>query len=98
MRIERKVSSYLALQSQPFAVSRQQKFDRRCVESDPVVQPLDTIGCVNAFDCQHGGEDLALGDGAWVAREKRFDKEGFVRLYDEVHAVARNVDAWHLVN
>jgi hypothetical protein len=96
--IERKAGSHLALQSQPLAVCRQQKFDRRSVEPDAVVQSLDTIGCVNTFDRQHGGEDLALGDGTWVAREQRFDKERLVRLHDEVHAVARNVDAWYFVH
>ena len=98
VRIERKAGSHLALQSQPLAICWQQKFNRSRVEPDTVVQPLDAIGCVNAFDRQHGGENLALGNRAWVAREQRFDKERLVRLHHEVHAIAGNVDPWHLVH
>ena len=40
----------------------------------------------------------AFGDGGRIAREQRLDEERLVRLDDEVHAIARDVDARHLVD
>ena len=63
-----------------------------------MVQAPDAIGRVDALDRQHGRQDLHLGNGGRIAREQRFDEERFVSLDDELHAVSRYVDTWHLVD
>ena len=40
----------------------------------------------------------AFGDGGGIAREQRLDEERLVGLDDEVHPVAGDVDARHLVD
>ena len=98
VRIERPVRADLALQAELLAVGRQQQLDRRGVEADPVVQALDPVRLVEALDREHRGQDLRFGDRGRVAREQRLDIERPPRLDDEMHAVARNVDARHLVD
>src|SRR5262245_29029450 len=75
MRIEREVCRDLPLQSQTFAVRREQQLDGGGVEADAVVQPPDAIRRVDALDRQHGGEDLRFGDVTGVAREQRLNVE-----------------------
>ncbi len=98
MGVEREARRHLALQPQLLAIGRQQKLDRRGIEADAVVQPLDAIGRVDALDRQHGGQDLAFGDRRGIAGEQRLDEERLVRLDDEMHPVGRDVDARHLVD
>src|SRR5580698_9893764 len=89
MRVECPVGGNLALESELFAVSRQQQLDGGGVESNAMVQPFDAVFCVNAFDRHHGGQDLRFGDTGRVASEQRFDIERLRRLDHEIHAVAR---------
>ena len=44
MRIEREMGADLALQSELFAVGRQQQLDRGGVEADAVIEPADAVG------------------------------------------------------
>ncbi len=98
VRIERPVRADLALQPELLAVGRQQQLDRGRVEADPVVQALDAVRLVDALDREHRGEDLRFGDRGRIAREQRLDVERPAGLDDEMHAVARDVDARHLVD
>ncbi len=98
VRVQREVRGDLALQPQPFGIGRQDQLDGGGVEADAVVQPLHAIGLVDALDRQHGAEDLRLGDLRRVAGEQRLDIEARRRDDDEVHPVARHVDARHLVD
>ena len=98
MGIEREMAAHLALQAQLLAIGRQEQLDRGGVEADAVVEPPDAVGRVDALDRQHRRQDLGFGDGGGIAREQRLDVERLVRLDDEVHPVAGNVDARHLVD
>ena len=80
------------------AVGRQQQLDRGGVEADAVIEPADAIGCVDPLDGEHRRQDLRLGDRGGIAGEQRLDVEGLVRLDDEVHQVAGDIDARHLVD
>lgn len=92
------MARHLAAQAELLAVGRQQELDRGGVEADAVVQPLHAVGRVDALERQHGGQDLALGDGGRIAREQRLDEEVPAGLDDEIHLVARNVVTRQLVD
>ena len=90
------MARHFAFESQALAVRRQQKLNRRGTKANPMIQPLDLVGRIDSCNRQHRDEDLRLGDGGGIAGEERFDIERLVGLDDEMHAIARNVDARHV--
>ena len=98
MRVERPVRGDLALEPELFRVGRKQQLDRGGVETNAMVQPLDPVFRIDAFDGHHGGQDLHFRDAGRVAGKQRLDVEGLRRHDHEIHAVARNVHPRQLVH
>ena len=98
MRIERPVAADLALQPETRRIGGQQQFDRGGVEADAVVQALHAILGVDALDRHHRHQHLYLGDLRRVAGEQRLDEMRARAGDHEVHPVAGNIHARHLVH
>ena len=98
MRIERPVGANLAPEAQLLAVGGKQELDCSGVEADAVIEPADAIGGIEALDREHCRENLSFGDGRGIAGEEWLDIEGLSHRHDEMHLVAGNIDARHLVD
>ncbi|MNZ43611.1 hypothetical protein D3C78_612180 [compost metagenome] len=85
MRVQRPVLTDFAFQPELLAVGGQQEFNRGGIKTDPVVQGLDLMFCVDAFNRHHRHQNVFLLDQARIAGEQRFDKERFVRHYHVVN-------------
>ncbi len=93
MRIERPVAGDLAAQAERLGIGGQQQFDGGGVEADAVIEPLDLVFGINAFDGHHRHQHLDFRDLRGVAREQRFDVVRARRLHHKIDPVPRNVDA-----
>lgn len=88
----------LPSEAELLAVGRQQELDCGGVEADAVIEPAHAVGRIDALDGEHRRQDLGLGDGGGIAGEERLDIEGATGFDHEMHEVAGNVDAGHLVD
>ena len=69
MWIQRPVGADLALQAQLRGVGREQQLDGGGVEADAVVESLDAVLGVNAFQSHHRHQHLHVGDLCRVTGE-----------------------------
>ena len=67
MRVERPVPADLPAQAQLLAVGRQDEFDRRGVEADPVIERRHPVPLVDPAHRHHRHQDLHLAD---LARDR----------------------------
>ncbi len=94
MWIERPVCADLPFEAEgDLGVGRQQEFDRRGVEADAVVEPVDPVLGVEAPDGHHRHQHLNFGDLRRIAGEQRLHGGGRRAFDDEVDPVGGNVDA-----
>ena len=93
MRVEHPVLADFLFQSQFFAVGRQKQLNRRSVVADAVIQGGNPVFGVDPLDGHHAHQDMLIPDLLGVAREQRFHLVGRVGFDDDVHPVARDIDA-----
>ena len=77
MRVQGPLRANLPLKAQLLCIGRQDQFDGGGVKADAVVEALDAVFLVDAFDGHHCHEYLGIGDVGRVPGEERFEKEGF---------------------
>ncbi|MNS60447.1 hypothetical protein D3C72_934460 [compost metagenome] len=81
------------LQTELFAVGRQQQLNCCGVKANTVVQRLHLVFRVDALNRHHRHQDVFLFDETRVAGKERFDEERLVGNDHVINPRARNIDA-----
>ena len=92
MRVERPVPADPALEPEGVRIGRQQQLDRRGIEADAVVEPIDLVLGIDALDGHHRHQHLDLGDLGRIAGEQRLDVVRGRADDHEIDPVARDID------
>src|SRR5580692_880717 len=96
MGIKRPVLADLRAQSKRFAISRQEKLDRRSDETDTVIEGTHLVALIDTSYDHHSDQNLYVCNFSRITGEQRIDVKRAVRLDDHVHPRGRNVNSPYL--
>ena len=93
VRIERPMFADFAFKTKRQGIGWQQELNGGGIKANAMVEAVDFIRRINAFDRHHRHQDLDFGDLRGITREQRLDIMRLWALHDKIHPIGGNVDA-----